>query len=157
MPSEIIRKRFLELAPKELDYCAIRFVNRRSESLEMEKTFVLPVRHLWDKGAQITVIDNGGMGFASTSDLTLSGLRRALDRAMRLARLDKSAFVTDFSAIQMPHQTGNYQTPVDIDARNIPLSEKLSVLQEGTAQLKVDDTIVDWRSSWHLMLKTSSL
>ncbi|MFD2176049.1 TldD/PmbA family protein [Veronia pacifica] len=146
MPSEIIRKRFLELAPKELDYCSIRFVNRRTESLEMEKTFVLPVSHRWDQGAQITVIDNGGMGFASTSDLTVSGLRRALDRAMRLARLDKHAFVTDFSAIEMPHQKGRYQTPVEIDARNVPLSEKLSVLQESTAQLKVDDTIVDWRS-----------
>ena len=69
-----IEERFHEIAP-QVDFCLLRFVHERSELLSVRQNILQPVSTSEDMGAMITVLDGGGMGYAGTSDLTVSGLR----------------------------------------------------------------------------------
>ena len=69
------------------DFCALRFVEESSEILTVRQDVPEPPQLSMDRGAMVTVIHQGGLGYAATSDLTPAGLREAAERARRLAQL----------------------------------------------------------------------
>src|SRR5215470_1202892 len=77
---ERLEERFRHLAPQG-DFCSLRFVRERSEVLAVRQNIVQPVETSEDSGAMLTVYAGDGMGYAATSDLSLSGLRRAAQQA----------------------------------------------------------------------------
>jgi predicted Zn-dependent protease len=79
---EQIERDFLAAAPA-VDFCALRFVEESSELLSVRQNVPEPPKLSIDRGAMVTVIERGGLGYAATSDLSASGLRDALDRARR--------------------------------------------------------------------------
>jgi predicted Zn-dependent protease len=98
----------------------------------------------------ITVLDKGGMGYAGTSDLTVSGLRRAAEQALAWAQQSAGRSVMDFSKVSFPRSDGEYMTPVQIPWNAVPLKEKIDLLQAEGERLKTDDRIVDWEASlWY--------
>jgi len=146
---EGIEERFREVAPK-VDFCSLRFVHEHSELLSVRQNILQPVSTSEDVGAMITVLDKGGMGYAGTSDLTLSGLRRAAEQALAWARQSADCSVVDFSKVSFPRPEGEYTTPVRISWNAVPLKEKIDLLQAECERLKTDDRIVDWEASlWH--------
>ena len=90
-----IEKRFAELKPAT-DFCSLRVVDRRDERIMVRQDVLQPVMTGRDAGAMITVLDGGGMGYAATADLSLTGLKEALDHAKAWARRSAGRCVVDY-------------------------------------------------------------
>src|SRR5688572_310400 len=93
---ERIAARFRQIAP-QVDFYSLRYVSERSELLSVRQNILQPVATAEDSGAMLTVYDGGGMGYAATSDLTLTGLRDAVEQARDWARLSAGRSVVDFA------------------------------------------------------------
>ena len=137
---------FLEAAPA-VDFCALRFVEETSEHLTVRQNVPEPPCIAIDRGAMVTVIDRGGLGYAATTDLSLASLRAALQKAWHFARLTQGRSLTDYSKIQMPRPHGRYRSPQQQDASRLSLAERFELLSEVSRQTKIEDRIVDWAAS----------
>jgi predicted Zn-dependent protease len=146
---EGIEQHFNQVAPA-VDYCSLRVVRERSERLFVRQDILQPVSTGQDLGAMITIMHQGGMGYAGTSDLSLSGLKQAVEHAMAWAERSRGRCVVDFKQVAVQAPKGEYRTPVAVPWNSIPLSEKIERLKADCARLKVDDRIVDWSASlWY--------
>jgi predicted Zn-dependent protease len=130
-----------------VDFCSLRFVEESSESLTVRQDVAEPPQLATDRGAMVTVIDKGGLGYAATSDLTQAGLREAAGRAKRLAGLTAGRSVVDYSKIALPSPRGTYASPVADDPARLTRREKLDLLAEESKQCRIDERIVDWEAS----------
>lgn len=146
---ERLIERFHSIAPR-VNFCSLRLVHSHSEYLSVRQNILQPVSMSEDVGAMITVVDGGGLGYAGTSDLTETGLQRAIDHAHAWARSSAGRSVVDFSTVPFPQPTGEYLSPVQISWDTVPLSERIDVLRAECQRLKIDDRIVDWDASlWY--------
>ena len=144
MPESLARD-FRAIAPA-VDFCALRFVEESSEILTVRQDVPEPPQLSTDRGAMVTVIDKGGLGYAATSDLTQAGLREAADRALRLARLTAGRTVVDYGAIAMPRPKGTYRSPLADDPARLTRREKYDLLAGEASQCRIDPRIVDWEA-----------
>ncbi len=133
-----------------VDFCSLRYVRECSEYLDVRQDVVQPVATSESSGAMLTVYAGGGMGYSATSDLSLSGLRRAAEQAHDWARLSARRSVVDFSQLIVAPPQGEYASVELQPWHSVPLSEKLDLLRGECARLKTDDRIVDWDASlWY--------
>ncbi|HEX4943241.1 MAG TPA: TldD/PmbA family protein [Usitatibacteraceae bacterium] len=137
---------FRAIAPA-VDFCALRFVEESSELLTVRQDVAEPPQLSTDRGAMVTVIDKGGLGYAATSDLTPAGLREAASRATRLAQLTAGRSVVDYGRIAMPSPRGTYASPPGDDPARLTRREKLDLLAGEAKQCRIDERIVDWEAS----------
>jgi predicted Zn-dependent protease len=143
---ESLGRDFRAIAPA-VDFCALRFMEESSELLTVRQDVAEPPRLSTDRGAMVTVIDKGGLGYAATSDLSPTGLREAAGRARRLAGLTAGRSVVDFGAISMPRPTGRYESPLANDPSRLTRREKVELLAGEARNCKIDGRIVDWEAS----------
>jgi predicted Zn-dependent protease len=129
------------------DFCSLRVVQQRSEIIAVRQNVLQPVGTSEDMGAMLTVFAGGGMGYAATSNLTLSGLQDAADQALAWARQTASHSVVDFSRVIAEPPHGEYMSPQAIAWHAVSLADKIDLLQTACEQLKIDDRIVDWGAS----------
>ena len=102
---------FKRIAPA-VDFCSFRFVEETTEKLAVQQNVPEPPQSCIDRGVMITVIDQGGFGYAATSDLSEAGLQAATARAHDWAKLTAGRGVVDYSKIAMPQSSGNYQSDI---------------------------------------------
>jgi predicted Zn-dependent protease len=151
---ERIEEHFRQVAPA-VDFCALRWVSERSEFLTVRQNVLQPVVTSEDSGTMLTVYNGGGMGYAATSDLSLSGLRHAAEQAQDWAQQSAGHSVVDFTKIIPDPPHGEYASPELLPWRSVPLSEKIDLLRTECARLKTDDRIVDWDASlWYTEMET---
>ena len=141
-----IESLFPQVAPRA-DFCSLRFVNERQEYLAVRQNVPQPAQAATDVGAMITVIHNGGLGYAGTSDLTLSGLKWAAEQAAWWAGQSAGRSVADFRRIAMPQPVGEYVGPEQTPWETVSPSDKFDMLMAECKRLKVGDRIVDWESA----------
>ena len=130
-----------------VDFCSLRFIREKTEQLSVRQNIVQPLGNTTDSGVMLTVLHGGGIGYASTSNISRLGLEQALETAKDWAHLSAGKAVTDFSAIAMPHPRADYQTPVKTPWASTSLSDKLDYLREASEALGISESIVDWSSS----------
>src|SRR5918992_1640221 len=141
--------RFRQAVPP-VDFCSLRYVSERSEYLAVRQDILQPVATSEDSGAMLTVYAGGGMGYSATSDLSLSGLRRAAAQAHDWARLSAHRSVVDSSTLIAEPPHGAYASVERQPWPAVPLSEKVDLLRGECARLKTDNRIVDWEASlWY--------
>jgi len=145
MPVSLERS-FREAAPA-VDFCSLRFVEEVGETLTIRQDVAEPPQLATSRGAMVTVIDGGGLGYAATSDLTPAGLREALGRAQRYAGLTRGRSVVDYRKVAMPRPSGRYQTPIGADPAKVSRREKVDRLAAESKQCRIDNRIVDWEAS----------
>lgn len=151
---ESIRSIFRSIAPT-VDFCSLRYVDERSESLTVRQNVLLPMTTSMDRGAMITVIDKGGYGYAATSDLSAAGLREALARAHDWARRSAGRSVADFSAVHAAARAGNkiaddkgsYASPGSGSVPRRSRRELIELLLAESAACAIDPRIVDSTAS----------
>ena len=142
---DTIASRFAKLSPA-VDFWSLRIVNDYSQYISVRQNILDPVENSNSIGVMLTVINDGGIGYAATSDVSESGLRAALLKATEISDYNKSKLVFNADAITQPSRSGHYQTAVEISWESVSLEEKISILQNNCAALKVDEKIVDWLS-----------
>ena len=143
---------FKRIAPA-VDFCSFRLVEETTEKLTVQQNVAEPPQTSIDRGVMITVIDQGGYGYAATSDLSESGLRAAASRAHDWAKLTAGRGVCDYSKIAMPKLSpalaaGNIHSTVQQNPAAIGKREKFAMLKAESAKSKIDDRIVDWGASF---------
>lgn len=129
-----------------VDWCALRLVEHRSEGIAVRRGVSLPPSLSYDRGAMITVIDEGGIGYAATSDLSFAGLYQAAREAHRWAERSHGRTVCDFSALERPRASGEYESRVRMPWDSMGLGEKIDRLRAVEARLGTDPRIVDRRA-----------
>jgi predicted Zn-dependent protease len=143
---EALRSDFRAAAPA-VDFCALRFVEETSEYLSVRQDVAEPPQLSVNRGAMVTVVDKGGLGYAATSDLSKAGLADAIARAQRYAQLTRGRSVVDYSKIALPRPSGSYRSPVGSDTAAVSRREKFDLLANESRRCRIDDRIVDWDAS----------
>ncbi len=133
---------FREVAPS-VDFCSMRHVRTRSETVEVRNDVLEPVTDSLDEGVMLTVVDGGGLGYAATSDLSRGGLQRALRLARAWARRTAGRSVVDFSSVDMPRPDGTYASPVGRPWDDLPLPERIAIAKDACRRLAGGEAIVD--------------
>ena len=136
-------KRFAGRVPT-VDFWSLRLVGEHKESLAVRQDVVQPPDTLVTRGAFITVIQAGGTGYAATSDLSVSGLLAALERAREWAVLTAPWSLLSTRDLTRCARTGGYETPVAEPWEGLSIEEKIGQLRTASRSLKIDDRIVDW-------------
>jgi predicted Zn-dependent protease len=137
--------RFKAVAPA-VDFWSLRLVRERSESITVRKDILQPIRRCVDEGVMVTVVHQGGLGYAGTCDLSAAGLKRAVDEAVAWAERTRGRMVEGLEDLRMPNPTGRYETPVGQSWDDVPLADKLDLLNRQSRSLKIDDRITSWEA-----------
>ncbi len=139
-------RRFAAQAPAA-DYWSIRLVAEESEHLEVRQGVAEPCALSLGRGAMVTLVRGGGVGYAATSDLSAAGLAAAAGRAGAWA--DAHARLGLFDARLYPRSAARleYQGPVVTPWGSLGVTDKLDLLQGVCDALEIDERIVDW-SAW---------
>ena len=140
-----LEKTFGEIAPA-IDFCSLRIVRDRREQVAVRQGVLQPVNTMLDTGAMVTVLEDGGMGYAATSDLSAAGISGAIADARAWAARARGKMVIDYNEVNAPVPTGTYRSPVERPWEETPLEEKIDLLKGECEKLKCDERIVDWNA-----------
>ncbi|MBX2800829.1 MAG: TldD/PmbA family protein [Myxococcales bacterium] len=134
--------RFREVAPA-VDRCTLRLEETLDQHLLVRDGVLGPPGSAEERGAMITVVHRGGLGYAATSDLSRTGLARAARRAKHWAERTAELAVTDFSAVPWPTPRGSYRSPMVQSWQSVPLADKVAMLQGIVAAMGSDAPVVE--------------
>jgi predicted Zn-dependent protease len=143
--SGTLEDRLRAALPTDVDYASARLVDERTEHLSVRRNELEPVFNEFDTGVMFSVWDNGGLGYAATTDLSDAGLAAAVVRARFWASVTAGAMVT--TAAPASHSSGRYESPVEVEWDTLPLDDRLELLHRQSRLLGIDDRIVDWGAS----------
>jgi predicted Zn-dependent protease len=139
-------RRFASLAPLA-DYWSIRLVAEESEHLEVRQGVAEPSALSIGRGAMVTLIRGGGVGYAATSDLSDAGLLGAARRAADWAEDHGRLGLFDAALHPRSAERLEYQSRVAEPWGAVPVADKLDLLHAVCAGLAIDERILDW-SAW---------
>ena len=122
----------------------MRVVDESSEQLLVRQNILQPLSTSRNRGAMITVIHQGGYGYAATSDLSHGGLQEAIRHAKKWAQASAGRSVTDYGNIPQTAATGSYSGPAIADWSRKDL---IALLMQESQDCKLDERIVDWYAS----------
>ena len=143
---ETLQAEFRKAAPA-VDFCALRYVEESSEYLAVRQDVAEPPQLGTQRGVMVTVIDQGGLGYAATSDLSPAGMREAMARAHRYAKLTAGRSVVDYRTVAMPRPNGTYRSPVLKDPATLSRRDKYDLLAAESKSCRIDERIVDWEAN----------
>lgn len=127
-------------------FWSLRYVDSLHTEIAVRSGVAEPTRVASDAGAMLTVIDDGGLGYAATADLTRTGLQAALDRAHAWARVCAQRPVTRFETPASAAARGVFTTP-NLDRAPPDASGLLDLLMAEDAAAGRDPRIVDRSAS----------
>ena len=143
--SDTLAQRFRRLVPAGLDHASVRVVEEHSNTTRVRQDVVEPAGRSIDRGAMVTVLAGDGIGYAATGDLSDSGLRAAIERAVQWARLSRGRSVFD-GAPTLPRAAGRYDC---VTARPLALgtADRIELLMRESRACRIDERVVDWEAS----------
>ena len=134
---------FNDIAP-DVDFWTLRLSDEKHESITVRQGVMQPVYNEQARGALLTVVIGDGCGYAATSDLSASGLKKAARQASDWAKQAAGMGLLKAADYPRPENKAQYETPVTQAWDTLPLDEKVSLLQDANTALKINDSIVDW-------------
>ncbi len=143
--TEQLAARFGQLS-SDAEFWSLRVSDERAETLSVRKNVVQPPALMVDRGAMLTAYAGGGCGYAATSDLSVSSLQSALDRAVGWARAAARHSLIDFRALPRPAPCGTYASP-DADQAGSSRRDWHDLLSQESRQAGCDPRIVDWEAA----------
>jgi len=110
-------------------YADVRIARYLNQFISARDTKIQNITNTESFGVGIRVIVNGTWGFAATNEVTPEGISRAATEAAAIARAN-SRFQTE--PVQLAPQAGfgevAWRTPIEINAFEVPISEKAELL-----------------------------
>ncbi len=95
-----------------------------------------------DHGIMVEVLKNGQFGYCGTSDLSISGIKRAASNALKSAVKASKYSIFSFDADVRPSSKGEYKTPLDLPFDSLSAGEINDILMKANDWLLVDDRII---------------
>jgi predicted Zn-dependent protease len=139
-------REFLRENKNGVDFLNIRSHDQKYERLSVKRNVFQPSYEGQTRGVMITVCDKGGLGYAATSDLSRSGLKRAFETARNFARAFNDRMVIDYSKIQWEKASGEYRTPVKKPWDSASKTDKIALLMNLSRKLPISKEIVHWEA-----------
>lgn len=143
---DAIVERFRDLA-RHVPAWSLRLVYEDSQNLAMRQGVTEPMQNRATRGAMITVIRDGGYGYAATGNLTTQGLADALAQAEALAAVCGRHPLLKPHELALTEARGEYASPLRTPWDSWSLTDKLDLLTEASLRLHASDEIVDWRTA----------
>ena len=137
---DILRGRFRALASAAPFY-SLRYFEESRELLAIREDTPEPPRLSLDRGAMVVAIADGGYGYCATSDLSVSGLQAALDRATGWAQAAAVASVQGYDPDSMPAPRGEALAASASAAMS--RSELMDLLADECRAARIDRRIVE--------------
>lgn len=110
----------------------------------------------FDQGVMLEVLIDGHFGYAGTNDMSDSGLKRAFEKAVSLAKTASPYKVHHFSLKQRPQARGNYNSPIIKSLDSLSAKEITDIFVDATNAMKVSDKIIS-RSANAMIVETEFL
>lgn len=107
----------------------------------------------FDQGVMVEVLVDGHFGYAGTSDLNETGLQRAFNKAVLMAKAASSLKVHHFSLEHRPLAKGTYSSPVIKPLDSFSAKEISDIFVAATKAMKLSDKIVS-RSATTMVVET---
>ena len=141
-----VARQFNDIAPN-VDFWTLRLSSETGEAVRVRQGVMQPVYNHHAFGAMLTVVSGEGYGYAATSDLSPSGLKKAAARACDWANQSATLGLLKAHDYPRPDARARYETPVTLPWHDMPLDEKILLLQDANRALKISDRIVDWSAT----------
>lgn len=147
-----IKRNFESLNPNpKLDFVSLRLTDTQQETLTVRHGVQEPLQTLRDRGAMLTVMHQGGYGYAATVDLSVGGLQRALEKAKNWAEFSRTRSVFDYRQVKLPRPRGQYASPQVAHPPIRNRADLLQLLMRECQDAKADPRIVDSSASLQLL------
>ena len=140
-----VAQQFSSNAPN-VDFWTLRLTEQANEAISVRQGVVQPVFNQLARGALLTVVSGDGCGYAATSDLSPGGLKKASYQARDWALLCSALGLLTAHDYPRPDDKACYETPVKQPWDELPLDEKVALLQDANRALKINDSIADWQA-----------
>lgn len=150
-----IASRFATIAPAA-DYWSLRLVQEEADQLAVRQGVTEPSALSMGAGAMVTLVTGGGVGYGATSDLSDSGLRAATARAAQWAGLNAQFGLFGAGLHARSDVMADYRTLTLEPWDTRSTEDKIALLQDACAALKISARIVDW-SAWLAYRRVSQL
>jgi predicted Zn-dependent protease len=141
-----IADRFAAQAPA-CDYWTLRLVAEESDHLSVRQGVAEPSALGSSLGAMVTVVSDSGIGYGATSDLSPAGLRAATEQAQGWAEAHARLGLFDAALYPRSALRAEYRSPLTRPWEDLPLTDKLDLLQAANRALAIEPRIVDW-TAW---------
>jgi len=146
---------FRDALPAGIDFASIRCHDEWSQTVEVARGVLQPVTTRQEQGAMIRVVAGGGLGYAATSDLSPSGVRKAIGMARQWADRSAHKMVFNPSDIPWPSPRGSWARPAEQSWESVSIADKIALVTELASALAIDPAIVDWAASlWNVRWTT---
>jgi TldD protein len=161
MLQDTLKETLHRLGRKEgVEYADVRLVRRAREGIKMKNGRVDHIHQAEDQGYGVRVLYKGAWGFASTNRLEDADAGRIFDLALDIAR--SSASIAKERVVMSPVEpvVDDYSSPCEIDPFQVPLDEKISLLDRAMAPLmkapevKVAESSVSFYRTESLFIST---
>jgi TldD protein len=117
-------------------YADARAVERENEIVSLRDGEVESVARAADRGIGFRVIHNGAWGFAATDKRGEPAMRALVDEAFRRAEASASTRSRPLTLAPSPPQRGEYRTRLVRDTFDVPMKERIALLQAADANLR---------------------
>ncbi len=136
-------------------FWSLRLVEREEQVLRVRRGVLEPPSYRLSSGVHITVVDGGGIGYASSPDTTPDGLRHAAMLAHEWALVGAKLGLRYEQPGGGILRNGTYRSTVASPWQSVPLRDAIDLLHDAARRLKCHERIVDWEAGLHLRtLKT---
>lgn len=136
---------------KDCQFSSLRLEDRREQTLQVESGVYFPLSTQDTVGVQISVVKGKGYGYASTQDLTVTGLQKAAIAAKNYADLSSQVSVCDYSQVEWDHHKGEWSSQTEKPWSQSSIAEikdlispLVSILNDKTKEFVVDNEVVLW-------------
>lgn len=143
----IFKLNIMESYGKKADFWSVNILDEQHEELEYRQGVEEPIHTSKDGGALITVLKDGGIGYASTQDLSEQGIKRAFDQAYMWASMFARHSLLRGLALPFSAHKGIYNPNQDMVVSQVNLKDKLDLLKEACHALSGHELIVDTSAS----------
>ncbi len=130
------------LKSKKVDYADARFIRAQTETIVVKDGKVEALSRLSDAGFGIRVLIGGGWGFASSSKLSATEMKKTVNRAMEIARASTTVAKEKVRLAPVEPYRDKFVTAVKKDPFLISLDEKIDLLVSCCDVLKKHPKIV---------------
>ncbi len=132
---------------KTKDYWSLLVIEETHEEFQVRKGVERPPNAILDRGALITVMSDGSIGYASTQDLSPSGITRAYEQAKSWATRFKDSSLLKGAKINFGNNQGRYQSTFTKPTNSIDISQRMTLLTSAEKILRDSKEVIDTEAS----------
>ncbi|MCX7948040.1 MAG: TldD/PmbA family protein [candidate division WOR-3 bacterium] len=138
---EIVKTAIDMIKRENVDYGDIRLINEEEEIIEYKNGEIENISHNLEIGIGIRVMYRGFWGFSSTSSLEIDSVYKTIKEAIEIAKASYSIGKGGLKLTEEEVHIDEYITNIQIDPFNVPLEEKLNIMEGVDKVLRSESRI----------------